>query len=91
MFQGPLGYPDVTFFVPVTAGFLLVSLGADYSVFVMGRIWEEARGRDMASRRRGGAAPRITGCLHRRCHPGGELRGARARAGPSRFENSRSS
>jgi putative drug exporter of the RND superfamily len=48
VFQGPLGYPDVTFFVPVTAGVLLVSLGADYSVFVMGRIWEEARGRDMA-------------------------------------------
>jgi RND superfamily putative drug exporter len=47
VFQGPLGYPDVTFFVPVTAGLLLVSLGADYSVFVMGRIWEEARGRDM--------------------------------------------
>lgn len=48
VFQGPLGYPDVTFFVPVTAGVLLVSLGADYSVFVMGRIWEEARGRNMA-------------------------------------------
>ena len=45
VFQGPLGYPDVTFFVPVTAGVLLVSLGADYSVFVMGRIWEEARAR----------------------------------------------
>ncbi|HEV3274491.1 MAG TPA: MMPL family transporter [Candidatus Dormibacteraeota bacterium] len=49
VFQGPLGYPDVTFFVPVTAGVLLVSLGADYSVFVMGRIWEEARDRDMAA------------------------------------------
>ncbi len=49
VFQGPLGYPDVTFFVPVTAGVLLVSLGADYSVFVMGRIWEESRGRDMAA------------------------------------------
>ncbi len=48
VFQGPFGYPDVTFFVPVTAGVLLVSLGADYSVFVMGRIWEEARGRDLA-------------------------------------------
>jgi RND superfamily putative drug exporter len=47
VFQGPLGYQDVTFFVPITAGLLLVSLGADYSVFVMGRIWEEARGRDM--------------------------------------------
>ena len=49
VFQGPLGYPDITFFVPVTAGVLLVSLGADYSVFVMGRIWEEVRDRDMAA------------------------------------------
>jgi RND superfamily putative drug exporter len=49
VFQGPLGYPDITFFVPVAAGVLLVSLGADYSVFVMGRIWEEARGRDMSA------------------------------------------
>ena len=49
VFQGPLHYPDITFFVPITAGLLLVSLGADYSVFVMGRIWEEARGRDMQS------------------------------------------
>jgi RND superfamily putative drug exporter len=47
VFQGVLGYPDITFFVPIAAGVLLVSLGADYSVFVMGRIWEEARGRTM--------------------------------------------
>lgn len=47
VFQGILGYPDITFFVPIAAGVLLVSLGADYSVFVMGRIWEEARGRAM--------------------------------------------
>jgi putative drug exporter of the RND superfamily len=49
VFQGALGYADITFFVPMAAGVLLVSLGADYSVFVMGRIWEEARGRDMSS------------------------------------------
>ena len=47
VFQGVLGYPDITFFVPIAAGVLLISLGADYSVFVMGRIWEEARGRTM--------------------------------------------
>ena len=47
VFQGVFGYPDITFFVPIAAGVLLVSLGADYSVFVMGRIWEEARGRAM--------------------------------------------
>ena len=47
VFQGALGYSDITFFVPIAAGVLLVSLGADYSVFVMGRIWEEARGHTM--------------------------------------------
>jgi len=33
------------FFVPFAAGVLLVSLGSDYNVFVVGRIWEEARSR----------------------------------------------
>jgi RND superfamily putative drug exporter len=62
IFQGPLGFPDVTFFVPVTAGLLLVSLGADYSVFVMGRIWEEARGRDMRGAIEA-ALPRASGAV----------------------------
>ncbi len=35
--------PDVVYFVPFAAGVLLVSLGSDYNVFVVGRIWEEAR------------------------------------------------
>jgi RND superfamily putative drug exporter len=38
-----LGYPDVTYYVPLAAGVLLVSLGADYNLFVVGRIWQEAR------------------------------------------------
>ena len=29
--------------MPFAAGVLLVSLGSDYNVFVVGRIWEEAR------------------------------------------------
>jgi putative drug exporter of the RND superfamily len=33
------------YFVPFAAGVLLVSLGSDYNVFVVGRIWEEARRR----------------------------------------------
>ena len=37
------GSPDLVFFVPFAAGVLLVSLGSDYNVFVVGRIWEEAR------------------------------------------------
>ena len=39
------GSADLVFFVPFAAGVLLVSLGSDYNVFVVGRIWEEARTR----------------------------------------------
>jgi RND superfamily putative drug exporter len=38
-----LGSPDLVYFVPFAAGVLLVSLGSDYNVFVVGRIWKEAR------------------------------------------------
>ncbi|MGD0703038.1 MAG: MMPL family transporter [Trebonia sp.] len=37
------GSTDLVYFVPFAAGVLLVSLGSDYNVFVVGRIWEEAR------------------------------------------------
>jgi RND superfamily putative drug exporter len=47
VFQHLLGYPDITFYVPIVGGVLLAALGADYSVFVMGRIWENAHGRTM--------------------------------------------
>jgi RND superfamily putative drug exporter len=43
VFDGLLGFPDLTYYVPLTAGVLLVSLGADYNLFVVGRIWQEAR------------------------------------------------
>ena len=39
------GSPDLVYFVPFAAGVLLVALGSDYNVFVVGRIWEEARRR----------------------------------------------
>ena len=39
------GSADLVFFVPFAAGVLLVSLGSDYNVFVVGRIWKEARSR----------------------------------------------
>jgi RND superfamily putative drug exporter len=39
------GTPDLVYFVPFAAGVLLVSLGSDYNVFVVGRIWEQARSR----------------------------------------------
>jgi RND superfamily putative drug exporter len=40
-----IGYGSLVYFVPFSAGVLLVSLGSDYNVFVVGRIWEEARRR----------------------------------------------
>ncbi len=46
--QAVLGYGSLVYFVPFAAGVLLVSLGSDYDVFVVGRIWEEARRRPVA-------------------------------------------
>jgi putative drug exporter of the RND superfamily len=43
-----LGSASMVYFVPFAAGVLLVSLGSDYNVFVVGRIWEEARRRPVA-------------------------------------------
>lgn len=47
IFQQRLGYDGLTYYVPFTAAVLLISLGADYNVFVVGRIWEEARRRPL--------------------------------------------
>jgi putative drug exporter of the RND superfamily len=46
--QHVFGYAGLVYFVPFAAGVLLVSLGSDYNVFVVGRIWEEARRRPVA-------------------------------------------
>jgi putative drug exporter of the RND superfamily len=43
VFQDLLGHSDITYYVPFAAGVLLVSLGSDYNVYVVGRIWQEAR------------------------------------------------
>jgi RND superfamily putative drug exporter len=37
------GSADLVYYVPFAAGVLLIALGSDYNVFVVGRIWEEAR------------------------------------------------
>jgi RND superfamily putative drug exporter len=47
LFQGLLGYDEITYYVPFAAAVLLVSLGSDYNVFVVGRVWEEARKRPL--------------------------------------------
>ena len=43
VFQGLLGEGGLSFFVPFIAAVLLISLGSDYNVFLIGNIWEEAR------------------------------------------------
>lgn len=46
-FQGILGHYELTYYVPVAAGVLLVALGSDYNIFLVGRIWDEARGKPL--------------------------------------------
>jgi putative drug exporter of the RND superfamily len=45
--QGGLGHDDLTYYVPFAASVLLLSLGSDYNVFVVGRIWRSARERPL--------------------------------------------
>jgi putative drug exporter of the RND superfamily len=42
LFQGVLGAPGLTFYVPFAAAVLLLSFGSDYNVFLVGRIWQGA-------------------------------------------------
>ncbi len=42
VFQELLGNGDLTYYVPFAVAVLLLSLGSDYNVFVVGRIWQEA-------------------------------------------------
>lgn len=45
VFQDLLGYGELAFYVPFAATVLLVALGSDYNVYLVGRIWNEARKR----------------------------------------------
>lgn len=47
VFQTYLGYGDLAYYVPFAVSVLLISLGSDYNVFVVGRIWQEARVRPL--------------------------------------------
>ncbi len=47
VFGDLLGYGELTYYVPFAAAVLLVSLGSDYNVFLVGRIWAEARRRPL--------------------------------------------
>jgi RND superfamily putative drug exporter len=48
-FQGVLGYSELTYYVPLAVGVLLLSFGSDYNLFVVGRIWQESEGRPVAA------------------------------------------
>lgn len=47
VFQVVFDHGEITYFVPFAAAVLLVSLGSDYNVFLVGRIWAEARHRPL--------------------------------------------
>lgn len=47
VFQHVLDRGELTYYVPFAAAVLLLSLGSDYNVFIVGRIWEEARRRPL--------------------------------------------
>lgn len=49
VFQDALGTPDLTYYVPLAVGVLLLSFGTDYNLFVVGRIWQEAEEHDMST------------------------------------------
>jgi putative drug exporter of the RND superfamily len=46
--QGVMGEAGLVFYAPFTTAVLLLALGADYNVFAVGSIWEEARRRPMS-------------------------------------------
>jgi RND superfamily putative drug exporter len=48
LFQGALGQQGLTFYAPFAAAVLLIALGADYTVFSVGSIWDEVARRPLA-------------------------------------------
>ncbi len=45
VFQYVLGYGELSFYVPFAGIVLLIALGSDYNVYLVGRVWSEARTR----------------------------------------------
>jgi putative drug exporter of the RND superfamily len=57
-----LGHPDISYYVPIGAAVLMVSLGADYNLFLVGRIWGELAERSVGGAVRS-AAPRAASSI----------------------------
>lgn len=47
VFREVFGIVTMSFFVPFASAVLLISLGSDYNIFLVGRMWEEARRRSL--------------------------------------------
>lgn len=47
VFQDLLGFGEITFYVPFAGIVLLIALGSDYNVYLVGRVWAEARHREL--------------------------------------------
>jgi len=47
VFQDLLGQSGISIFAPLTIAVLLLSLGSDYNIFLVARIWQEARVRPL--------------------------------------------
>jgi len=47
VFEDILGYPSLTYFVPIAVAVLLISFGSDYNVFIVGRIYQESAGKPL--------------------------------------------
>ncbi len=62
VFRELLGYGDITYYVPFAGAVLLLSLGSDYNLFVVGRIWQESARRPTREAIRV-AAPRASGAI----------------------------
>jgi RND superfamily putative drug exporter len=45
VFQDLLGHGELSFYVPFAGIVLLIALGSDYNVYLVGRIWSDARDR----------------------------------------------
>ena len=78
VFQGFLGHDDLTYHVPFAVAVLLLSLGSDYNVFVVGRIWQEAERMPLQGGDRDRGAARVARDHRRRARAGVLVRGARA-------------
>ncbi len=47
LFELLLDAEELAYYVPVTAGVLLVALGSDYNILLVGRVWDEAQRRPL--------------------------------------------